>query len=316
MLGNVKERTRLVPVYATTGPASWALAYELAAFLVDYKGSAPEPANGTHDGAGADEASPGPLRVVLVDTLGRVDGGSGGESPPDGGIPALLRDERRRISVLARPDEGGGNGASGGTGDAAEVGEMVRRLGTGFDAVVVCCGSSAYGRRWLLGADGVAVCGAPGEELRGVVEDTTAAFVATAPEGENRQPAVVLAPIGGPDTETGDGHPAYLLPRARESADFRPALGPLLEGLFEATGRRPSAAGVTGDAGAEPPAPPSGRGREDRRTTDPAAVTHAAHEAGEPSGGGSGEKASSTEALEARLRASLRETTVGGFSRV
>ena len=307
MLGNVKERTRLVPVYATTGPASWALAYELAAFLVDYRGLGAKPVNGTRDGAGADEASPRPRRVVLVDTLGRVDGGGGGESPLGAGMPALLRDERRQIGVLALPDEGGGNG------DVAEVGEMVRRLGTGFDAVVVCCGPSAYGRRWLLRADGVAVCGAPGEELRGVVEDTTEAFAATAAQGEDRYPAVVLAPIGGSEPETGGGRPSYPLPRARESADFRPALGPLLEGLFEATGRRPSAADVAG-AG-ETSAPPSGRGRADRQTTAPTGVGHAAHAAGGPRNDGPA-KASSPEALERRLRASLRETTVGGFSRV
>lgn len=34
-----QQATRPVPVYATTGPASWALAYELAAFLVDYDGA-------------------------------------------------------------------------------------------------------------------------------------------------------------------------------------------------------------------------------------------------------------------------------------
>ena len=299
MLGDVKERTRLAPVYATTGPASWALAYELAAFLVDYEGL----------GGDADEASPRPLRVVLVDTLGRVDGGDDGASPLGAGMPALLRDERRQIGVLARPDEGGG------TGDVAEVGEIVRRLGAGFDAVVVCCGPSAYGRRWLLGADGVAVCGAPGEELRGVVEDTTEAFAATASEGQDRHPAVVLAPIGGSEPETGGGHPAYPLPRARESADFRPALGPLLEGLFEATGRRPSAAADAGVAGAEEtPTPPAGRGREDRRVAPPG-VRHAARGADNPPNNGPA-KASSPEALERRLRASLRETTVGGFSRV
>ena len=298
--GTQREASRPVPVYATTGPASWALAYELAAFLVD------------HDGPGSPPER-GPLSVVLVDTVGHVENAVG-ESPLGAGMPALLRDERRRMSVLACP-----TGEETGAGDAgAGVQDILGRLGSGFDAVVVCCGPSPYGRRWLLAADGVAVCGAPGGELRKVLENTTAAFPADpAPEGGERSPAVVLAPIGGSETGTGTAYPVRALPRARESADFQPALDPLLEGLFEATGRRPSApAGVVRAEGT-----PSAARRHEGRQAPPAGSRRASQAGGstdsstDTSANGSA-GAVTPETLERRLRASLRETTVGGFSRV
>lgn len=312
-----QQATRPVPVYATTGPASWALAYELAAFLVDYDGAG-------EGASGGDPAETRPLRVALVDTVGHVENAGGEGSSLGAGMPALLRDARRRMSVLACPAEGDAQGV-------AEVQEILGRLGPGFDALVVCCGPSSYGRRWLLAADGVAVCGAPGGELQEVTENTTSAFSAPRPEGE--YPAVVLAPIGGTGMETGLGYPAYPLPRARESADFQPALGPLLEGLFEATGRRPSAA--TGGVHTEDTStPPAGR-RYESRQAPPSGPRHAAgprqtprrdrgaegqderQDVPQADASPNGSATTSTpEALERRLRVSLRETTIGGFSRV
>ena len=315
MVVRTQEATRPVPVYATTGPASWALAYEMAAFLVD------------HDGSGE------PLRVALVDTLGRVEDAGGEESALGAGMPALLRDERRRMGVLACPggEEGAGPGSS--VGGEADVGEILRRLDAGFDAVVVCCGPSDYGRRWLLAADGVAVCGAPGGELADVTENTAAALGAPrteagaeggeGPGAPRRGPAVVLAPIGASEADLdgvfGMGYPACPLPRARESADFQPHLGPLLEALFGASGRRPERG--TQDRPARPSAGrPAGRREGSRQGSSPARRETPPRQAGrerrEATSSAGAATTPSPESLERRLRLSLRETTVGGFARV
>ncbi|QIN85448.1 hypothetical protein GBA63_22365 (plasmid) [Rubrobacter tropicus] len=312
MVSATQEATRRVPVYATTGPASWALAYELAAFLVD------------HDGGGE------PLRVALVDTLGRVEHPGPQQSSLGAGMPALLRDERRRMGVLACPDEEGAGrdgGAENGPGGGADVGEILGRLDENFDAVVACCGPSPYGRRWLLAADGVVVCGAPGGELTEITEATTAGF------RQRPGPAVVLAPIGASEADLDGvfaaGYPACPLPRARESADFQPALGSLSEGLFEATGRRPVLRRDEGQDGDQGGDQGGGQGRSREISSSPARratprLVQRMNRQGEchgkrrgatsPSAGTA--RTSTAETLERRLRLSLRETTVGGFSRV
>lgn len=138
-MSNERQLPNFPPLYATAGPAGWALAYELAALLARGTPEAsPQAWPGSFAGA-EEEGAPSPrLDVLLVDAEGYVNDNSPAQDPP-----TLLRDSNQGLHVLAYPGLGQDQEDS-----VARASGIRACLAPHFDVLVVCCGNSPYGRGW------------------------------------------------------------------------------------------------------------------------------------------------------------------------